>query len=361
MSKQITIDSGYQKDILDNLSTAVILLNTDLVVDYINPAAENLLQVSYRRAMNKPISRLILVDEAFDDRLKRTISESHPFSEYEASMSLPDGRNIIIDYVLNPILKPNKDTQLMLEISHMDRHIRIAREEKLLSEQNATRNLIRGMAHEIKNPLGGLRGAAQLLERELPDTSLNEYTQIIIGEADRLQSLVDRMLGPNNVPDKQSVNIHQILEHVRQLIQVEIGLDEHIHFKLDYDPSLPNICADSDMMIQAVLNITRNAVQALNGNGEITLKTRPLRHFTIGHTNHKLVLQTDIIDNGPGIPNELLEHIFYPMITGRAEGTGLGLSISQSLVNQHEGLIKVSSRPGRTVFTIYLPLEHSHG
>ncbi len=353
--------SGYQKDILDNLSTAVLLLNTELVVDYINPAAENLFQVSSRQAQHKRLDKLMLLDEAFEDRLNRTITEIHPFSEYEASISLPDGRQIIIDYVLNPILKPDRDIQLMLEISHMDRHIRIAREEKLLSEQNATRNLIRGMAHEIKNPLGGLRGAAQLLERELPDASLSEYTQIIIGEADRLQSLVDRMLGPNNIPDKQSVNIHQIFEHVRQLIQVELHLDEHIYFKLDYDPSLPNINADSDMMIQAILNITRNAVQALNGNGEITLKTRPLRHFTIGHTNHRLVLKAQIIDNGPGIPDDLLEHIFYPMVTGRAEGTGLGLSISQSLVNQHDGLIKVSSRPGKTIFTIYLPLEHNHG
>ncbi len=357
----MTISSGLQKDIIDNLSTAVIVLSDDLKVDYINPACENLFHISSRQAIGHKLEKMMLISESFEKRLRGAFTDLHPVSEYEASISLPDGREIIIDYVLNPIRQPNMDPFLMLEISHMDRHIRIAREEKLLSEQTATRNLVRGMAHEIKNPLGGLRGAAQLLERELPDEELKEYTQIIIGEADRLQNLVDRMLGPNNVPQIADVNIHEILEHVRQLLEVEQDADSHIYFKLDYDPSLPDIQADRNMLIQAVLNITRNAVQALDGNGEITFRTRPLRHFTIGHTNHRLVLCTEIIDNGPGIPKDLLEHIFYPMVTGRAEGTGLGLSIAQSLINQHQGLIKVNSRPNKTVFTLYLPLEYSNG
>jgi len=348
---------SYPRNILDNLSTAVVLLNSDLNIEYINPASENLFQISKKQATGAYINKVMHIDSRFVDRLRDSIKNFHPVTEHEASISLPNGRKIIIDYHLNPIQLQNQEMQLMLEISHMDRHIRIAREEKLLNEQHATRNLVRGMAHEIKNPLGGLRGAAQLLERELPNAELEEYTQIIIGEADRLQSLVDRMLGPNNVPKKHNVNIHQILEHVRQLIQVEMPEDAHIHFKLDYDPSLPDIMADSDMMIQVILNITRNAVQALNGNGEITFKTRPLRNFTIGHTHHRLVLQVDIIDNGPGIPEELQEQIFYPMITGRADGTGLGLSIAQSLINQHGGLIKVNSRPEKTIFTLYLPLS----
>ncbi len=361
MSKSGASRTDYPKDIIDNLSTAVVLLDSQLVIEYINPASENLFQMSSRQAVGHPVERLMLLDEVFKHRLINATRDIHPISEYEATVLLSDGREIIIDYVLNPIQHPDQEVKLMLEISHMDRHIRIAREEKLLSEQQATRNLIRGMAHEIKNPLGGLRGSAQLLERELPDESLKEYTQIIIGEADRLQSLVDRMLGPNNVPRKRNVNIHQVLEHVRQLIQAEMDADDHIYFNLDYDPSLPEVMADADMLIQAILNITRNAVLALEGNGEITFRTRPLRHFTIGHTHHKLVLQTEIIDNGPGIPEALQEQIFFPMVTGRAEGTGLGLSIAQSLINQHDGLIKVNSRPGNTVFTIYLPLENAHG
>lgn len=361
MSELSVSQTGHQKGILDNLSTAIILLSGDLVIDFINPACENLFQISSRRATGNRLDKIMLLDSQFEERLINSIRDLHPISEYEACITLPNGREVVIDYVLNPIQQPGQPTCLMLEISQMDRHIRIAREEKLLSEQTATRNLVRGMAHEIKNPLGGLRGAAQLLERELPDDSLKEYTQIIIGEADRLQSLVDRMLGPNNVPQKKNVNVHELLEHVRQLIQVELDQEQHIYFRLDYDPSLPPIMADADMMIQAILNITRNAVLALEGNGEITFRTRPLRHFTIGHTNHRLVLQAEIIDNGPGIPDDIKEHIFYPMVTGRAEGTGLGLSIAQSLINQHDGLIKVNSRPGRTVFTLYLPLEHSHG
>ena len=357
MSAKKNTSSTYQQIILDNLSTAVVLLANDMRIEYINPACENLLQVSSRQAIGASLEKVILVDESFEKRLLNAIDDLQPISEYESCITLPDGRKLMIDYVLSPLQLADDQTLLMLEIAHMDRHIRITREEKLLTEQSATRNLVRGMAHEIKNPLGGLRGAAQLLERELPSEDLKEYTQIIIGEADRLQLLVDRMLGPNNVPKKRNVNIHQILEHVRQLITVELLSEEHIHFKRDYDPSLPDIMADSDMMIQAVLNITRNAVQALSGNGEITLKTRPLRHFTIGHTHHKLVLQTDIIDNGPGIPENIREQIFYPMVTGRAEGTGLGLSIAQSLINQHDGLIKVSSHPGETIFTIYLPLS----
>lgn len=356
MSEQINYTLNIQRNILDNLNTAVVLLSPELIIEYINPASENLFQFSSKQANGAHLKKVMFVDHAFEQHLLDAISDTHPISEHEAIVKLAAGREITIDYVLTPLSYQSDETHLMLEITHMDRHIRIAREEKLLSEQNATRNLVRGMAHEIKNPLGGLRGAAQLLERELPSEELKEYTQIIIGEADRLQSLVDRMLGPNNIPKKRNVSIHQILEHVRQLIQIELSDDQHIYFKLDYDPSLPDIMADSDMMIQAVLNITRNAINALNGNGEITLRTRPLRHFTIGHTHHRLVLQTEIIDNGPGIPEELQEQIFYPMVTGRAEGTGLGLSIAQSLINQHDGLIKMNSRPGHTVFTIYLPL-----
>ena len=300
------------------------------------------------------------IHDTFQARLKNAFIDIHPLSEYEAHLQLHGGREIIIDYTLNPLQQPGQPMLLILEISHMDRHLRIAREEQLLNEQTGTRNLIRGMAHEIKNPLGGLRGAAQLLERELPGAELKEYTQIIIREADRLQSLVNRILGPNNVPKKHNINIHQVLEHVRQLVQAETPADTDnntgIQFKLDYDPSLPEIMADIDMMIQAILNVTRNAVQALDNGGQITFRTRPLRHFTIGHTHHRLVLKTDIIDNGPGINEALQAHIFFPMVSGRANGSGLGLSIAQTLINQHDGLIKMTSHPGETVFSIYLPL-----
>ncbi len=353
-----TSKHDVQRNILDNLSTAVILLNTHLTIEYMNPASENLFQISNRQAVGAGLNKIMIVNDAFITRLQKVMINFHPITEHEASILLPGKGSIIIDYHLNPLQLAGQEIQLILEISQMDRYIRIAREEKLLSEQNATRNLVRGMAHEIKNPLGGLRGAAQLLERQLPDVELKEYTQIIIGEADRLQALVNRILGPNNVPKKHNVNIHQILEHVRQLVTAELSEtdDVDIYFKRDYDPSLPEIMADSDMMVQVILNITQNAVQALEKSGEIIYKTRPLRYFTIGHKHHRLVLKIDIIDNGPGVLDHLQEQIFYPMVTGRADGTGLGLSIAQSLINQHGGLIKMRSRPNKTVFTVYFPL-----
>ncbi|TPW11075.1 MAG: two-component system NtrC family nitrogen regulation sensor histidine kinase GlnL, partial [Halothiobacillaceae bacterium] len=213
-------------------------------------------------------------------------------------------------------------------------------------------------AHEINNPLGGLRGAAQLLEKELNDVELKEYTDVIIGEADRLQKLLAKLLGPNTRPQKRYTNIHKILEHVRTLVSAE-GCSS-IHIIRDYDPSLPELLIDPDQLIQAVLNIVRNAVQALDGAGEIIFRTRPQRQMTIGTKRHRLVLVIDIIDNGPGIAPEMAETIFYPMVTGRAEGTGLGLSIAQAMINQHQGLIECSSRPGRTKFTLLIPLERAH-
>ena len=355
MSKAIQQIDTMQRTILDNLNTAVVLLNHELCVQYLNPAGENLFHISNKRAQSIPLGKIMFISDAFMQRLKQSIIDQHPIAEHEVSFTVGIDKQVTVDYMITPIQTPEQDPMIMLELAQLDRHLRIAREEKLLSEQNATRNIIRGMAHEIKNPLGGIRGSAQLLERELPSDELKEYTGIIIGETDRLQTLVDRMLGPKSLPKKQSINIHQVLEHVRQLVQAEEGA-EHVYFNLDYDPSLPELSADADLLIQAFLNITRNAIAALEGNGEITFRTRPQRHFTIGHQHHRLVLQTDIIDNGPGIPADLQEQIFFPMVTGRADGTGLGLSIAQSLVNQHDGLIEVKSRPGKTRFTIFLPL-----
>jgi len=243
-------------------------------------------------------------------------------------------------------------------MAQVDHHMRITREENLLAQHNAARAVVRGLAHEIKNPLGGLRGAAQLLERELSDESLKEYTSIIIGEADRLQNLLNRMLGPNTVPHKRPINIHQVLERVRGVVLAEVPVG--VEIIRDYDPSIPDFNADPDQLIQALLNIVRNAVQAIDGSGEITLRTRVQRQFTIGQHRYKLAARVDVIDNGPGIPADMLESIFYPMVTTRPEGTGLGLSIAQSLVQQHDGLIECTSRPGRTVFTVLLPLEKAH-
>ena len=274
-------------------------------------------------------------------------------------LRLPDGKSVLADVTVSPLTEPQLEDGLLLELAHTERHRRIAREEHLLAQQQLTRTVVRGLAHEIKNPLGGLRGAAQLLARELNDESLKEYTEVIIGEADRLQKLLDRLQGPGGVPHNCWINIHQVLERVRTLVQAEASNGPELI--ADYDPSIPEIHADADQLIQAVLNIVRNATQALDGHGRIILRSRTERKFTIGHQRHKLVARIDIIDNGPGVPPELLDKIFYPMVTSHAQGTGLGLSIAQSLVNQHGGLIECSSQPGETIFTILLPLESHDG
>ncbi|MDH5425244.1 MAG: nitrogen regulation protein NR(II) [Gammaproteobacteria bacterium] len=347
---------SIQDLIIDNISTAVLMVDKDLNICHLNAAGELMLDISYKRALGQSLRHILNVEDNFFNRLEDSFHTNHPYSEHELSICLFSKKELTIDYSVTPIMQPGLNNQLLIEITSIDRHLRITHGENLLSQHQATRSLIRGLAHEIKNPLGGLRGAAQLLENELPDLSLKEYTDIIIGEADRLRNLVDRMLGPNNLPRPREINIHEVIERVRQLAIVEAG--SQINFKRDYDPSLPLIIADPDQLIQAILNITRNAILELKDKGNITFRTRPQRHYTIGSHVHKLVLQIQIIDDGSGIPPDLIENIFYPMISGRAEGSGIGLSISQGLVNQHGGLIECQSEPGHTVFTILLPLEN---
>jgi two-component system nitrogen regulation sensor histidine kinase GlnL len=271
-------------------------------------------------------------------------------------LELINGLTVIVNCTHTPVSLSGGMNGIMLEMRKVDHHLRVEQEEQLIAQQEATHSLLRGLAHEIKNPLGGLRGAAQLLEKEITDSELREYTQIIIGEADRLQNLMDRMLGPNDVPNIQAVNIHKILGRVRELVLAEA--DSGLRIIQDYDPSLPDLMADPDLLLQALLNIVRNAAQALEGTGDIILRTRVLRKFNIGNRQHRLVACVEVIDNGPGIDAALRAKIFYPMVTSRNDGTGLGLSIAQSLINRHHGLIECNSKPGETVFTILLPLEN---
>lgn len=350
--------AGIVQRILENLSRAVLLLDSKLRLRYMNPAGEMLFAMSARQAVGEPVEKLLRRSRAVASNLQQALASSHPYTKRELRLALSD-RVVTVDCTVTPLIEPNQERALLVELQQLDRHLRVTREETLLAQHGAMRALLRGLAHEIKNPLGGLRGAAQLLERELPDVALKEYTQVIIGEADRLQNLLDRMLGPHTVPRKRAVNVHEILERVRRLLLAESP--HGLVITRDYDPSLPDLYADADQIHQAVLNIARNATQALGERGRIQMHTRARRQFTIGHTRHRLVAAIEIVDNGPGIPPRLLENIFVPMVTGRAEGTGLGLSIAQSLITQHSGLIECNSRPGRTKFSILLPLETSNG
>jgi len=344
--------------VLSNQVTSLVLFDHELNVQYMNAAAEMLLSVSARMVLGKPMDQLLRCpQDVMTQHLVTVIESNQPLSEREVALLLPDGRSITVDCTLMPVEIEEQPGMALAEIRRVDRQLRLTREEQLISQNLATRDLIRGLAHEIKNPLGGVRGAAQLLAMELEGSDLAEYTRIIIEEVDRLKSLVDQMLGSRRLPVMRKVNIHHILERVCTIIVAD---PEHsVALERDYDPSIPDLQGDADQLIQAVLNIVQNAVQATEGKGNLLLQTRILRQFTLVSVRHRLVVQINIIDDGPGIPEELQERVFYPMVTGKAEGTGLGLSLAQSLINRHGGLIEFTSEPGKTVFTIYLPLEQN--
>lgn len=358
-------DAHFHRRVLDNLTTAVVVVAPDLRVRYLNPAAEALLAVSRARAVGVVFTDVFVELDGADTatELRDCLATLHPFTKRE--VRLRQGlQEITVDYSVGLLMGPGEPASLMLEIQQVDRLLRISREEALLATHQATRALIRGVAHEIKNPLGGIRGAAQLLAKMPAGSDVGDYTTIIIEEADRLRNLADRMLGPRKLPELRRVNIHECLERVRALLLVEGG--DRVQVKRDYDPSLPDLKADPDQLIQAILNIGGNALQALLENPAqqdacITFRTRHLSQFTIGATRHRLVIRVDIADNGPGIPPALLETIFYPMVSGRANGTGLGLSIAQDIVHSYHGLIECESRPGQTVFSILIPVEPENG
>jgi two-component system nitrogen regulation sensor histidine kinase GlnL len=342
--------------ILDNLSTAVLLFDDALRLRYINAAGESLLSVSANAVLGASAAGLVpCPSDPVEARLREALETRQPFTEREVELLRPDGQLIRVNCTVLPLSHFERPDELLIEMHQVDRQLRIAREEHLISQHHATQALLRGLAHEIKNPLGGLRGAAQLLERELPNPGLREYTRIIIDEADRLQTLLNRMLGPNQLPHFGEVNIHHILEHVRTLLLAEFPSGPGVI--RDYDPSIPDLDADADRLIQALLNIARNGASAAGVHGRLVLRTRVLRQFTLGSICCRLVLRVEIEDDGPGIPDDIQDRIFFPMISGRAGGTGLGLAIAQELVNQHGGLIEFESRPGKTQFFVYLPLD----
>ncbi len=356
--------------LLDSLSTAVILLNDQLEICYLNPAAENLLAISAMRLQGMQISQLFDNADGCVSSLQEALNTNHTFTQRQAPLTLLDHDPITVDLTATP-LQSGAAKLLLVEMQPMDRLMRINREEALISTHDTTRNLVRGLAHEIKNPLGGIRGAAQLLSEDLNNQpELREFTDIISAETDRLCKLVDRLLGPNTMPKFAPVNIHEVLEHVAALAESETR--GSIFIERNYDPSIPEFYGDRGQLIQAILNIVRNAIQALlvkdqiegevhqkQASPTIWLKTRIKRHFTIGKTHHRVVCCIDIVDNGPGIPEEIIDRVFFPMISGRVDGSGLGLPIAQSAVHLHHGLIECKNKDGETRFSMYLPLEQT--
>ena len=337
------------------LATAVLMLDRLRRVTYANPAAENLFELSNKHFLGHRPDEVFAEAASLSAAIDKAVQGGATYTEQELEVTLSGKSKLHLTCTVSPV--DVKGAALLLEFRHIDQQLKIAREERLNEQQQANRELIRNLAHEIKNPLGGIRGAAQLLERELDRPHLIEYTQVVIGEADRLQSLVNRLLTPHRVPTFRRTNVHEVLARVRGVVQAEFP---QVAINCDFDISLPELDADPEQLTQATLNIVRNAAQALDGkkdDPQINLTTRVARYVTLAKKRRRVALALAIEDNGPGIPDAIRERIFYPLVSGREGGSGLGLTLAQALIAQHDGAIEWESVPGRTVFTILLPLD----
>jgi two-component system, NtrC family, nitrogen regulation sensor histidine kinase GlnL len=351
----MTLIADTTARVYDNLATAVLLFDDQLKLTCINAAGENLLHVSNRQMTGQKSSEILADSHIFNEVLKRTKETHIPFTERGMVLQLPYKEEITVDCCVTPVIEDDVCVELIVELTDSHAFQRVMQDESLHVLHDASREAVRGMAHEIRNPLGGIRGAAQLLQGELKDKDLIEYTSIIIQEADRLRNFVDRMLASDQKLDCVALNIYEVIEYVCSLLKVEF--ETCPDFVRDYDPSLPAIMGDREQLIQVFLNVMRNALQATECRGQICLQTRVIRQFTIRQITHRMIVRIDIIDDGPGIPAEIEKNVFYPMITGRADGTGLGLSIAQSLVNLHGGVINQERKDEKTIFSIYLPMS----
>jgi two-component system, NtrC family, nitrogen regulation sensor histidine kinase GlnL len=346
---------------LELLASAVLVLDASGRIAYANAAAENMLESSFKALAGQQLKALFLNGEALDLMFQQALA--HQFADRRQDLTLErTGREPLQVHSIVTALD-NAEMPVLIELRENVQQLKLDREERMMDQSLANKELIRNLAHEIKNPLGGIRGAAQLLELELPERhlkELREYTQVIIKEADRLQTLVDRLLAPHRRPHiVGDVNIHEVCERVRSLIVAEFP--HGLTIRRDYDLSLPEFRGDKEQLIQAVLNIAHNAAKALtdriqDGDAELTLKTRVLRQVTVAKVRYRLALDLHIIDNGPGIPPDIRDRIFYPLVSGREGGSGLGLTLAQTFVQQHLGVIECDSRPGYTDFRILIPL-----
>jgi two-component system nitrogen regulation sensor histidine kinase GlnL len=337
---------------LEHLATAVILLDDESRIAYINPAAENLFDVSGKILLGHPLQQVFKNTEQLGNAMQQAIQNNGSYIEHELTLGTQTNGKLHLHCAATPLQFGKR--YLLLEFYAIDRPLKLAREEQMQDQTQANRLLLRNLAHEIKNPLGGIRGAAQLLEQELEKPALREYTQVIVQEADRLRSLMEKLLAPQSASHFSALNIHEVLERVRSVVLAE--MPEGLKIKRDYDISLPALIGDKEQLIQTMLNIVRNAAQAMQGNGTIVLRTRVAHRVTLHKRRYRQAVRVEIIDNGPGIPPELQDKIFYPLVSGRAEGHGLGLTIAQDFVSQHHGIIEFDSEPGRTRFTIFLPI-----
>lgn len=337
--------------VLDSMLTNILLLDERLEIIYANAASRQLLSKSTKKIYGCRFTDLMSYLSLDMSLMQSALSRGQGFTDNEVNLVIKEEL-----HVLSLTAQPLEKGKILIEMTPLNNHKRLSQEQLQQAQQLAARELIRGLAHEIKNPLGGLRGAAQLLSRELPNNELQEYTQVIIEQADRLRNLVDRLLGPQRLPQRQSQNIHKILERIHTLLKLE--KKSNINIIRDYDPSLPEFVYDAEQIEQVILNIARNAMQAIGHNdGTIQIRTRTAFQITLHGKRYRLCARIDIEDNGPGIPVSLQDTLFYPMVSGRDGGNGLGLSIARNIIDQHQGKIEFNSWPGHTEFSVYLPIQ----
>ncbi len=361
------LSSGSAFAGLDLLVTAVLILDERFVIRYANPAAENLFALSRNLMLQQALDEVFTRDDALAAALDSARTNKAGYSDYDVKLSAigrVDVHHLICSVM--PVELPvalqgeaSGEHGYLLEMRPITQQIKAAREERILDQTQANRELVRNLAHEIRNPLGGIRGAAQLLDAELDRADLREYTRVVMHEADRLQSLMDRMLTPHRLPQFGALNIHEVIERVRSVMLAEYP--EGLAVKRDYDTSLPLLTGDREQILQAVLNIVRNAAQAMGGQGQIILRTRIARSVTLARRRYRQAITLQVIDDGPGIPESVRERVFYPLVSAREGGSGLGLTLAQTFVNQHHGTIEFDSMPGRTCFTVTLPIGEDPG
>ncbi|MBM7072785.1 nitrogen regulation protein NR(II) [Shewanella sp. 202IG2-18] len=340
------------RQLLSHLSTAVLIIDDALIVRFANPAAAQFFNLRVSKLIDTNFNEQVLAFDISLDRFQHAITNGKSLNVSNALLVTRDGVERSVDLTLSPM----DNSQSILELRMIDQQKRIEQQFNQDAQQQAARFLVRNLAHEIKNPLGGLRGAAQLLSKQVHGSEYQEFTDMIIEQADRMKALVDKLLGPQKPTPHYLQNIHQIIEKVIQLI--EITLPSNIELIRDYDPSLPEITMDAEQIQQVVINLLQNAVQAVaDAKGKVTLKTRTQHSITIGNKRFRSVLELSVIDDGPGVPTELKDTLFYPMVTGRAEGTGLGLSIAHNIARLHQGRIDCNSSPGHTIFVLTLPIK----
>ncbi|MES2880247.1 MAG: nitrogen regulation protein NR(II) [Pseudomonadota bacterium] len=349
------VATRYQS--FDLLATLVAVVRTDGAVLFANAALEDALGISRRSIIGSCLSHSFTEPTHLQNALQGAGGNEFAALRYDAWLKRLNYDSLPVHVI---VTQTERVDEMIVELLPLEQQARQDREERLAEQAQTNKELIRNLAHEIKNPLGGIRGAAQLLEMEIESRELIEYTQVIIHEADRLQTLVDRLLAPHRRPHLVGdVNIHEVCERVRSLILAEFP--KGLKVVRDFDTSIPEFRGDREQLIQTVLNIAHNACQALSeqiaaGEACLTFSTRIARQVTFGKQRYRLALELHVIDNGPGVPDSIKDRIFYPLVSGREGGSGLGLTLAQTFVQQHHGLIECDSMPGRTDFKILIPL-----